>query len=202
MDGIFDLRERGISADMPVEFRFQNVPFVLNILDSLAGDDRFIELRKRTKTHRILEKIDDATEASRDASLKQQEDFIREATEQIEAAQKAFEEKIQNVKNQPAEDPRITQQRVETLQKSEGRKLEVQIAGLKKDRDSKVKQSERELAMKVRGVQDLYKLLAVVVPPIPPILLALMVFFHRRKAEQEGVVASRLRYGKAPGQAN
>jgi hypothetical protein len=46
-------------------------------------------------------------------------------------------------------------------------------------------------------VQDTYKLLAVALPPIPPILLALTVFFHRRKAEQEGVVASRLRHGKS-----
>jgi hypothetical protein len=47
-------------------------------------------------------------------------------------------------------------------------------------------------------VQDRYKLLAVLLPPIPPVLLAFFVFFHRRKAEQEGVDARRLRYGKAP----
>jgi ABC-2 type transport system permease protein len=68
---------------------------------------------------------------------------------------------------------------------------------LEKKRDAKIKQSERELAAEIRGVQDTYKLLAVALPPIPPILLALMVFFHRRKSEQEGVAASRLRYGKA-----
>jgi hypothetical protein len=33
-------------------------------------------------------------------------------------------------------------------------------------------------------------------PIIPPILLAFFVFFHRRKAEQEGVNTNRLRYGK------
>ena len=45
-------------------------------------------------------------------------------------------------------------------------------------------------------MQDRYKLLAVLLPPIPPILLAFFVFFHRRKAEQEGVDTRRLRYGK------
>ena len=59
----------------------------------------------------------------------------------------------------------------------------------------------RELAGKIRGVQDRYKLLAVLLPPIPPILLAFFVFFHRRKAEREGVTASRLRYGKVPTEA-
>ena len=199
---IFELRDRGNDGDMPVEWQFQNVPFVLNILDSLAGDDRFIDLRKRTKTHRILTKIEDATEESRDASLKQQQEFIREATDQIEAAQKAASEKIDKMRNQPGVDPRVIAQQVEMVEKAEGRKVEVQIAGLKKERDSKIKQSERELASTIRGVQDTYKLLAVILPPIPPLLLALMVFFHRRKAEQEGVSASRLRYGKAPENAN
>ena len=46
-------------------------------------------------------------------------------------------------------------------------------------------------------MQDRYKLLAVLLPPILPILLAFFVYFHRRKAEQEGVDTRRLRYGQA-----
>jgi hypothetical protein len=74
---------------------------------------------------------------------------------------------------------------------------DVKISGLEKDRNRQVKQSERELAALIRGVQDRYKLLAVALPPILPILLAFFVFFHRRKAEQEGVDTRRLRYGRS-----
>jgi ABC-2 type transport system permease protein len=73
---------------------------------------------------------------------------------------------------------------------------DVQISRLEKQRNQKVKQSERELAGQIRGVQNLYKLLAVAIPPIPPMLLAFFVYFHRRKGEREGVDARRLRYGK------
>ena len=76
------------------------------------------------------------------------------------------------------------------------RARDVKIASLEKDRDKQVKQSERELSAKIRGVQNFYKLAAVILPPIPPILLAFFVFFHRRRAEQEGVDKRRLRYGK------
>jgi ABC-2 type transport system permease protein len=76
------------------------------------------------------------------------------------------------------------------------RARDVQITRLEKQRDRQVKQSERELAAKIRGVQNFYKRCAVFLPPIPPILLAFFVFFHRRRAEQEGVDTRRLRYGK------
>ena len=55
-----------------IDFKFQNVPFVLNILDSLAGDDRFVDLRKRTRSHRILTKVEEATEDQRKTSLDEQ----------------------------------------------------------------------------------------------------------------------------------
>ena len=69
-------RTRDSSA---VDFKFQNIPFALNILDSLAGDDRFIDLRKRTRSHRILTKIEEATEEQRKATLDEQAKFFNEA---------------------------------------------------------------------------------------------------------------------------
>ena len=54
---IFALREMGEKEEMMIDWKFQNVTFVLNILDSLAGDDRFVDIRKRTRPHRILTKI-------------------------------------------------------------------------------------------------------------------------------------------------
>ncbi len=70
---IFQLREMGNNQDMLVDWKFQNVPFVLNILDSLAGDDRFIDIRKRTRSHRILTKVEEATEEYRTKALKERD---------------------------------------------------------------------------------------------------------------------------------
>jgi ABC-2 type transport system permease protein len=194
---IFMLRERGSSEDMPIDWRFQNVAFVLNILDSLAGDDRFLEVRKRTRPHRILTKVDEATEESRREFLKQQQDYKQETKQELETAQANFQKKVDEVEKRTDLDPRMKDATIEMVRRTEQRKLDVQRQSLESDRDRKIKQSERDLAQKVRGVQDRYKLLAVILPPIPPLLLALVVFFHRRKAEQEGVDARRLRYGRA-----
>ncbi len=46
-EAFFRLRELGDMPQAGVFFDFDNVSFVLNALDSLAGDDRFLDLRKR-----------------------------------------------------------------------------------------------------------------------------------------------------------
>ncbi len=194
---IFRLREMGQDPDSIIDFKFQNVSFVLNILDSLAKDDRFIELRKRTRSHRILTKVEEATEEQRKASLDEQNKFVNDARQQIEAAQDEFRKKMADLENRTDLDPRVKDQMMERERIRLERVRDVRIASLEKQRNSKVKESERELASKIRGVQDRYKLLAVLLPPIPPILLAFFVFFNRRKAEQEGVDTRRLRYGRS-----
>jgi ABC-2 type transport system permease protein len=195
---IFWIRERGQDADLVIDWKFQNVTFVLNILDSLAGDDRFIDLRKRSKAHRILTKVEEATEEYRKASLDETNKFRNEALQQIEAARKEFNDKMAELEGQKDLDPRALMQIMDRERIRLERIRDVKISALQKESSRRVKQSERELAAQVRGVQDRYKLLAVLLPPIPPVLLAFFVFFHRRKAEQEGVDTRRLRYGKAP----
>jgi ABC-2 type transport system permease protein len=198
---IFRLREMGQDPESVIDFKFQNVAFVLNILDSLADDNRFIDLRKRTRSHRILTKVEEATEEQRKASLDEQSKFVGDARQQIEAAQDEFRKKMADLEGRTDLDPRIKEQMMERERIRLERMRDVRIASFEKDRNRKVKQSEREVAAKIRGVQDRYKLLAVLLPPIPPILLAFFVYFHRRKAEQEGVDTRRLRYGRPNDQA-
>jgi ABC-2 type transport system permease protein len=55
LDGrIFGLRNR---PDEVFGLDFDNVTFALNVLDQLAGDDRFLDIRKRKPRHRTLERI-------------------------------------------------------------------------------------------------------------------------------------------------
>jgi ABC-2 type transport system permease protein len=202
---IYRIREAGHDEDNPndIEFKFQNVPFALNILDSLAGDkdSNFIELRKRTRTHRTLAKVEEATEEQSKEALDDQTKFNNDARQKIEAAQEEFRKKIADLEGRKDLDPRVLEQMVQREQIRLKNQLTAQINSLEKDRNKKVKESERELAATIRGVQDRYKLLAVMLPPIPPVLLAFFVFFHRRKAEQEGVDTRRLRFGRVPEKA-
>ncbi len=61
----FRWREQGEVPGLGLHFDFDNVTLVLNALDSLAGDQRFLELRKRRPQHRTLTRIDERTEEAR-----------------------------------------------------------------------------------------------------------------------------------------
>ncbi len=201
---IYRIREAGQDPDNPndINFKFQNIPFALNILDSLAGDKSFIDLRKRTRTHRTLAKIEEATEEQSKAALDEQTKFKSDAQRQIDAARDEFRKKITDIQNRTDLNPTAKAQVLEEAKIRLENNLNAEIASLERTRNQEVKESERKLVATVRGVQDRYKLLAVLLPPIPPILLAFFVFFHRRKAEQEGVDTRRLRFGRVPDKAD
>lgn len=201
LDGrIFGLRTR---PDEVFGLDFDNVEFALNLLDTLAGDDRFIEIRKRKPKHRTLERIEDAVASARQDADRQRAAFIAEferaETGASDAMQKevgAFEKRIQELEAQGNADPQAAMQAVQQLASSQRlaqRKLDTKIEQLRRKRDAEVDTVERKLQAQVRREQDRQKWLAVLLPPIPPLVVAFFVFFRRRAQEREGVATSRLR---------
>jgi ABC-2 type transport system permease protein len=201
LDGrIFGLRAR---PDEVFGLDFDNVEFALNVLDSLAGDDRFVEIRKRKPKHRTLERIEDAVAESRAEAESKRASFIAQFDEAEQTANEGmkkdvgvFEEKIKKMEEQGGGDPQAAMQAIQQLASSQRlaqRKLETKIEQLRRKRDADVETVERQLDATIRREQDRQKWLAVLLPPIPPLVVAFFVFFRRRAQEREGVASSRLR---------
>jgi ABC-2 type transport system permease protein len=196
----FGLRARG---DETFNLDFDNVELALNLLDTLAGDDRFIEIRKRKPKHRTLERIEDVVAGARQRADKQRAAFIEqfaEAEQEANASMQkevgAFEKKIQEMQAQGGGDRQAVMQAIQQLdisQRLAQRKLDTKIEKLQRQRDAEVAKVERDLESEIRREQDRQKWLAVLLPPIPPLVVAFFVFFRRRAQEREGVATSRLR---------
>ncbi len=186
----FYIRSGGGEEILPAT---QNVTFILNIIDALAGDDRFIEIRKRTREHRTLAKIDEATKKYRDDALDEQEEFVGEIETELQSARKRFDEALAKVDKLEGISPMVRKQKKEAVRQREQDRLEAEIKSLETRRIRKLKQVKYEKEQNIRAVQDEYKLYAIFIPPIPPLLVALYVFFQRREAEREGIAKSRLR---------
>jgi len=201
LDGrIFGLRNR---PDEVFGLDFDNVTFALNVLDQLAGDDRFLDIRKRKPKHRTLERIEDTVAEAREQADAERQKFIAEFDEAEREANAAmqkevgeFEKKIKEMESAGDADPQAAMQAVQQLasrQRLAQRRLDTKVEQLKRKRDAEVEAVERQLGARVRQEQDRQKWLAVLLPPIPPLVVAFFVYFRRRALEREGVSKARLR---------
>jgi len=186
----FFIRQSGDNEFLPAT---QNVTFILNVVDALAGEARFLSIRKRTRQHRTLTKIDQATKMYRDNAVEDQEEFVKEVETKLLQAQQRFEAQIAEVENRKGLSATAIEQLISRVRAREQDRLQAEIKAIESERNRKVKQIRYQMEQDVRSVQDLYKMYAILIPPIPPLLVALFVFFRRREAEREGISQERLR---------
>ncbi len=194
------------NPDSEIEWNFDNVPFVLNVIDSLAGDDSLLEVRKRKTRFSSLKLVDLKTDDARQKSIKESENFKedydkakqdaiarRDAQKsEMEALEKSISEGRQRGEGiTPEIYSKIMKLRVD--QERASRIFEVEVERIERERERKERRIENELEIDVRRVQSRYKLQAVLLPLIPPILVGLAVLWMRKRREQESVGTSRLR---------
>ncbi len=193
-DAFFFLRAQGDRGDGMPELTFQNVSFVLNVLDWLAGDERYIDLRKRSRAHRFLTGIDRATQDYRTQFQEVEKALGEEAEASIETARSEQTDALDKL----AARTDLTAEQKSFLERQIrariGTKVENKVKQLIDERDKEIRQAQRTLEQQIAGEQNKYKRWALLLPPIPPILLGLYVFFHRRTREREGVSKRRLRF--------
>jgi ABC-2 type transport system permease protein len=189
----FFVREAGEEEAADINWDFDNVAFVLNTLDVLGGDERFVEVRTRRRPHRTLVKVEARTEQARQEASSERQKFLNAFQKAKDEEQKKFDDRIKEIEERKDLDPRTKRVYVETARIDGQRRLETRVASHEQQRNQELRRIERDLSLEVRRVQDRYKLLAILIPPIPPLLVGFFVFFHRRQMEREGVSKSRLR---------
>jgi ABC-2 type transport system permease protein len=200
-NNFFDMRAQ---QDTELALAFDNVTFVLNTIDVLAGEERFVEIRKRRPEHRPLEKVERRMEAVReeaDALTDNMKAKFQKERSEAEAAMKKsvgeLEKVIQDLQDGKDEVNfraiRDAATKLEAQRQVEQRRLNAKIAQFNQEYERKSEEQERQLLVDMRNLQDSYKMMAVFLPPIPLLLVALAVYFNRRAKEREGVSRARLR---------
>jgi len=197
-DQFFRLREQGEVPELGMRFDFDNVTMVLNALDSLAGESRFLELRKRRPRHRTLERFDrtadEARKRSHEAREKCRADFDKATQEEASKFQDELKKLEEQIKSENANlDPAEIGRRLAIAMKRGQQRLEAQKEELEQKRNQNIDEIDTHSESEIHRLQDWYKLWAVVLPPIFPLALALFVFTYRRVKEREGVSKNRLR---------
>lgn len=192
--------------DQVFRWRFENVTFALNVVDSLSGDDGYIDIRKRKPKYSTLTVIEKQSEVAREKEQeekKRYDDEYSKASKEAETqskevakkfldAQEAIREReakgeVVDLKEREAVEIRAVVQSQLTQQK-----LEIEKDRLKRERDDRIKESGRRLDQQIDQIQDSFKVWAVSLPLIPPLFVGLAVFVRRRLREREGISKTRL----------
>ena len=178
-------------GDGLIDLRFDNVTFLLNLVDSLAGDDRFIELRKRQPKFRRLTWMDEATEEARETAEKERTKANEDAEKGLEDAQKALDEAVAAIKGRTDLDETTKEVMVRSAEEAENRRLDVKEAKIEREKAKSINRIETEHKRKIDEVQDKVRIYAMLFPPVPALLLAGLIFARRRRRESESIPKSR-----------
>jgi ABC-2 type transport system permease protein len=195
-DMLFNLRRMGNEPGAGINLNFDNVTFILNAIDSVSGDDRFLAVRNRRPKHRTLSKFDENTDSIRKTAKEKQDVLQKQFDAQTDKEEKELGDKMKKLEDEyetgavNKEEVRLklgaammtAQKRLGMAKEKAERELNIQL-----------EKSTVDLNENIRRIQGQYKLWAVVLPPLPPLLIAIGVFFVRKIREKGGIPQSRRR---------
>lgn len=196
----FVMRERGgdVDGDGLVDVRFDNVAFLLNLVDSLAGDDRFIELRKRKSAFRRLTTVDELTKEARADRQARIEEANTEAEAELEEAKKALEAAVAAIREREDLDETTKAIMLKSAEEAENRRLQQRTEAIERDKKKAIAKVETKHQQAVGEVQNGIRLVSVLLPPIPALLLGGFIFARKRRRERELIPESRSAGGAGP----
>ena len=183
----FELRKRGVE-----NLNFDNITFVLNAVDSLAGDKAFIALRKRRPRHRTLEALEARTRSFEQKRVEETQAAQGNAEKQLQEAQTRLDLAVRQIDARQDLDDQAKQIMITSVQQTETRRLTVARANVDDERQRQIENARANMEASVRGIQNTIKLLAVTLPPVPAFVLFILVSLNRLRRERIGVASDRL----------
>ncbi|MGA2131939.1 MAG: Gldg family protein [Bryobacteraceae bacterium] len=183
----FELRRHGIE-----NLNFDNVTFLLNCVDQLAGDPSFIALRKRRPKQRTLEAVEARTRTYEAQRLRESQQAEILADQRLKEAQARLDHSVRQVEERGDLDDQTKEVMIANLKSAENRRLEVSRANIDDEKQRQIEDSRAEMENSIRGIQNTIKLMAVALPPIPAFIVFLIVSVRRLRRERMGVPEDRL----------
>ncbi|MFN7446796.1 MAG: Gldg family protein [Pirellula sp.] len=200
-----DLRNRPPMLE-EIKFQFQNITFVLNAIDVLAGETNYPQIRRHVPSFSTLRLVEEQADIARQEEATKRSEFsknfneaIAKAEEENSKAERDFKDRIEKLSKDGMLDASkfqdLQQLQIEAAmrQQNTAKRFKVEKDRLQRERDTGIRNARREADEAIAKIQNYYKLLAVFVPPIPPLLVGIIVMVSRRLREREGISKNRLK---------
>ena len=171
---------------------FDNIAFVLNCVDVLAGDETYINLRKRRPIHRTLTRLEQQTRNYVEQAQKEAKQADDEAEDALRAAQTSLDAKVAGIRNNKEIDDRTREVQTDALQRVEQRRFDVTKATIEDQKRRKVQDSKATKEQGIHDIQSRVRVAALAAAPLPPLFLAGLIFGIRARRENRGANPKRL----------
>jgi ABC-2 type transport system permease protein len=182
---LFAIRESGNA-----ELEFDNVPLILSAIDALAGDTGLLELRKKRRVHRTLERIDQRRQAELEDTLKIEEAARADAEARVSEARGRLEAKVKEVEERSDLDQNTRAIMLDSVRRAEQGRVDAQSAAIEAERRRRVEDARVESRQNIERIEGSVRALAVVLPPVPALLGGLVVTVGRRRRAEAARASS------------
>lgn len=176
------------------DLKLDNITFVMNALDHLAGDDDSVALRKRRAKHRTLEVVEQYAEQYKRAQADEDRRADKEARDELAERNKSFSEDVKKIEESKSLDTktRIIQVLMAKSRQEQLRTQAEQEINARKDR--RKNESKMEYERKVRQIENRVRTWALILLPLPVLLVGTIVFGLRLADEKQGANPKRIRH--------
>ena len=181
----FQIREQA-----PGGLNFDNITFFLNAMDTLLGEDAFIDLRSRRARHRTLERVEAQTAEYIEQRTADEQQAEADAEEALTEAQQRLNDRVAELQARNDIDAQTRQIMVRNLEEVENRRLEVLSANIETEKDTRIQASRENMEAQIRRIQTSIKTFAILLPPVPVVMLGIAIFIRRKRREREGAAAA------------
>ena len=178
-DWFFYNRARG-----ETNLEFDNVTFVLNAVDVLAGDNKFLALRKRRPKLRTLAKVESFNSTYINERIQKIKEADDEAKKLLQKAQHQFDDKRKAIENDPKLSPDEKDELTRRLKEGEERRLDVAKAGIDRQKQQEIDEVKNSTERNIQKTETWVWRGAMALTLLPALLVACVVFVVRTGQEQ------------------
>jgi ABC-2 type transport system permease protein len=180
----FEIRQTGATG-----LEFDNVTFILNAVDVLAGDESLVDLRKKRRQFRTLERLEDRRRLEDQTTQTAIENAETEAAQLLDEARKRFEDRVKAIEQRTDLDDTTKRIMAESVRTSEQRRLDAQSRAIDDLKRQKIEDARLKTNQEIEQLQMAIRVAAVTLPPVPALLVGLGVMVRRRQRERASVLS-------------
>ena len=187
-DFVSDLTEQ---QEEGLDQRLDNIAFLQNAIEVLAGNEEFVRLRNRRTKPRTLVKLESIIETYRAARTGQQQDAEKGIRVELEAEQKKLNAATEEIEGNESLSFFEKMQRTSQEASDAQRRFDLRKKKLDRELTQKIAKLETEEQNKISRLETAVRYASIFAAPLPALFLGVLVLAKRRKNEQKNIAPER-----------